>query len=224
MAFYALRKKILSFTGGAEEFLNGLSANAWDAPKNAFLDVQGRIVATADQVRVGGDEVWEAVEEPFAERLLGHLQNHLRLSDTRAAEVGGIRAYFDLDGTAPAGEGEYRLPQVSGQILLTPRERRADVSEEAFTRFRLDHRLPLQGADYDREMLLNLGDDAYVSFSKGCFLGQEIIARVRYRGRPPRRLEVARLDPADARIERMTSRVRDEETGKIRGFLFLENT
>ena len=58
--------------------------------------------------------------------------------------------------------------------------------------FRLKHGIPVHGADYDREMLLNLNDLSYVSFEKGCFLGQEIIARVHHRGKPPKKLVVRR--------------------------------
>ena len=38
--------------------------------------------------------------------------------------------------------------------------------------------------DDDEELLLNIFPDGYVSYTKGCYLGQEIIARVHYRAKP----------------------------------------
>jgi len=65
-------------------------------------------------------------------------------------------------------------------------------------------------------MLLNVSED-YVSYQKGCFVGQEIIARVHHKSRPPKKLAVA-ADSVD-----MTSRVKDPRTGKELGFAFAEN-
>ncbi len=209
MALYALRKKILSFSPKPAEFLQGLSSNVWDAPQNAFLDVRGRIVATADQQRVSDDEVWEAVEEPFAERLEKHLAKYLLVSETRVRQVEGVRAYFDLS---------------DGRVLFSRGDLRADATEEDFTRYRLDHRIPIQGKDYDEEMLLNLADERYVSYSKGCFLGQEIIARVHYRAKPPRRLAVVEAKEGDPRVPRLTSRIFDPVRSIYRGFIFEENS
>jgi folate-binding protein YgfZ len=220
MALYALRKKILSFSPKPAEFLQGLSSNVWDAPQNAFLDVRGRIVATAHQLRVSDDEVWEVVEEPFAERLEKHLAKYLVVSETRIRGVVGVRAYFDLAGDHPLAPGDRALEERRGRIVLCHADLEASVTEEEFTRFRLDYRIPVQGKDYDEEMLLNLDDERYVSYSKGCFLGQEIIARVRYRGKPPSRLEVMEAKEGDPRLPRLTSRLFDPARSSYRGFYF----
>lgn len=223
MALYALKKHILSLTPKPRDFLQGLSSNVWDAPQNAFLDTRGRIVATADQLRITDDEVWEIVEEPFAERLKTHLAKYLLLGDTRLESVSGWRAYYDPDGDHELPAGARVLVQKAGQVLLSQTELEDSVSDEEFVRFRLDHGIAVQGMDYDEEMLLNLGDERYVSYSKGCFLGQEIIARVRYRAKPPRKLCVVEMKEGDPKLGLLTSRLRDEAAGVIKGFLFREN-
>lgn len=218
-----LGKKVLCFSGGADAFLMGITSNVPDAPKNAFLDVQGRIVATFDQAKAPGC-VYAAIEAPFAGRVAEHLKKYLLISDTRLEEKPALSAVYDLDSDAELLPGDLQIPQKKGRILLTARKPESEVSDAEFAWFRLQHAIPLQGADYDREMLLNLGDESYVSFTKGCYLGQEIVARVHHRAKPPRKLVVRKVqDVAPADAERMTSRAKDPQTGEESGFLFIEN-
>ena len=84
--------------------------------------------------------------------------------------------------------------------------------------------MPVQGIDFDEELLLNVANEEFVSYTKGCYLGQEIIARVHHRSKPPKKLIVKPLEecqPAEA--ARMTSKCVDPETGKMVGFIFVDN-
>ena len=58
---------------------------------------------------------------------------------------------------------------------------------------------------------LNLDDSGAVSFSKGCYVGQEIIARMEYRGKPKRRMRRVEL-PLDSAAE-PGERIRHPELG-----------
>ena len=58
--------------------------------------------------------------------------------------------------------------------------------------------LPWVGADTSGKFLahsLNLDLSGAVSFTKGCYVGQEIVARMEHRGRPKRRMRRLRLPP-----------------------------
>jgi tRNA-modifying protein YgfZ len=174
MKLYSCDKTVLRFYPKAASFLNGYTTNTVDAPRTAFVDLHGRIVAVADQFKKSEDEVWIVVESPFAGRLTEHLKKFLSFSDTHV-EALSLHVYYDID---------------QGRLLFSKEPLSAEVTDEEFTRFRLEKRIPLQGRDFDQEMLLNLGDESLVSYAKGCYLGQEIVARVHYKGRPPKRLEV----------------------------------
>ncbi|MBI1953377.1 MAG: aminomethyl transferase family protein [Candidatus Omnitrophica bacterium] len=64
---------------------------------------------------------------------------------------------------------------------------RAD--EAAFHSLRIEAGVPWPGAEMNDTVILNeLGSEDYVSFAKGCFVGQEIVARIKYRAHPPRLL------------------------------------
>ena len=58
------------------------------------------------------------------------------------------------------------------------------VGHRAYERLRVEHGAPLFGVDFDESCLpQETGlEDAAVSYTKGCYLGQEVIARIHYRG------------------------------------------
>jgi folate-binding protein YgfZ len=101
---------------------------------------------------------------------------------------------------------------------------KSTVSEEEFTLFRLKHNIPLQGVDYKDDFLLNVSVSRHVSFTKGCYLGQEPISKVNSRSRPSRRLAV-RIESKCTPEEKaaMTSKVKDPESGEMMGFVFVDN-
>jgi folate-binding protein YgfZ len=69
------------------------------------------------------------------------------------------------------------------------------VSEEAAECLRVEHGRPRYGPDLDNTVIpqeAGLNERA-VSFTKGCYVGQETVARLHYRGKPNRHLRGVRL-------------------------------
>ena len=63
------------------------------------------------------------------------------------------------------------------------------VGAEATEALRIEHGHPLWGVDYDDSNLpQETGIRNAVDYEKGCYLGQEIVARIHYRGQPARRM------------------------------------
>ena len=206
MKLYRCNKAVLRFYPQGAGFLNGYTTNVADAPRNAFVDLQGKVVAVFDQLKLSEDEVWALVERKFADRVMKHLEKYLFLTQTKAETLGSKNVYWDLEADRP---------------VVTDEHLTANVSEEEFTWFRLKNHRPLQGVDYDGEMILNLGEEGLVSYTKGCYLGQEIVARVHYRSHPPKKLVAKKLkDCAAQDLPRMTSKTADPRTGEAWGFLF----
>jgi tRNA-modifying protein YgfZ len=76
----------------------------------------------------------------------------------------------------------------------------APVSEQSAECLRIEHGRPRYGIDLDdsvipQEAALN---ERAVSFTKGCYVGQETVARLHYRGKPNRRLRGLRLSAPTA--------------------------
>lgn len=223
MKIYRLQRAVFLIKNNAEKFLNGLTSNATTQPRNAFLDLHGKIIATFDQLKISDDEFLVVVGDAFVDELLKHIDRYVRLSQVSVTKT-DFKTYFDLDGSFQPQADEWRIPQTTGQLILTKKELASTVSDEDFTLFRLSHDLPLQGADYQHEMLLNVDDHEYVSFTKGCFLGQEPISKVHNRSKPTWKLVVRYADETtqDER-QPMTSKMVNPENGRIWGFVFVKN-
>jgi hypothetical protein len=216
-----LHRTVLLLEPFAAGFLAQFGSNRPEAPASAFLDLQGRVVAACEQVLLDPERALLVIPADVEGRLRDHLAKYLELAGAELKPT-EFRVYFGLGGGAPPPGVRHAIPRKGGSVLLADRPLEPDVTEAEFTLFRLKNGIPLQGADYDREMLLNLGEDDRVSYDKGCYLGQEIIARVHFRGRPPKRLEVRSAD-TEAGARGWTSIARDPDTGKFLGFSFTEN-
>ena len=131
----------------------------------------------------------------------------------RAGEIGGHPVRLVVTDTGvdvlcdAAGTGAVRAA-----LLLAGAEA---VSEAAAEIVRVEHGRPRYGVDADdatipQEAGLN---ERAVSFTKGCYVGQETVARLFYRGKPNRHLRgLALSEPAPAGA---ALRLGDREVGRL---------
>ena len=225
MRLYRLSNKIvLRVKNKAAEFLNAYTTNTVSAPRSAFVNIRGQVVCAFDQMVIGPEKVLVVIEKQYFDRLLAHLDKYLKLGDTLIEKAPEFHLYFDLDDRHEPRRGELFVPQKQGKLIGVLDEADSNVSEEEFRLFRLENNIPVQGVDYEEELLLNVADEEFVSYTKGCYLGQEIIARVHHRSKPPKRLTVKSLDQcSEKEAFEMTSKSVDPETGKTLGFVFVAN-
>ena len=91
----------------------------------------------------------------------------------------------------------------------------AEVAEAAVETIRVEHGRPRYGLDLDDSVIpqeAGLNERA-VSFTKGCYVGQETVARLHYRGKPNRHLRGLRMsvpEPAGAPL-----RSGEREVGRL---------
>lgn len=222
MRLFKLHKTVLRIINNPSKLLGGVTSNTLDAPQNAFLDKFGKIVVVFEQKKINENEILVVVEQKFLQRLYNHIKPFLTLSQAKVQST-HYHVYFDLDKEYRLEKNEYNISQKNGNIIITEKELETTISEEKFTIFRLKNNIPLQGIDYDQEMALNITED-FISFTKGCFLGQEVVARVHNLGTPPKRLVVKYENECNEKEKMiMTSKCIDSETGKVMGFIFLRN-
>ena len=123
-------------------------------------------------------------------------------------EVLGVATASGVDLIVPAREAE-RLRELALAAGVV------EVGEDAAEIVRIESGTPRFGAEMSAEtMPAEAGIvDAAVSFTKGCYIGQEPVARLHYRGRPNRRLCGLELSaPAEAGAE---LRLGDRAVGRI---------
>jgi folate-binding protein YgfZ len=115
------------------------------------------------------------------------------LTSIGGVEVRAIRTDVGIDLLCDSAEGD---------VL---RERLLDagavpVGEQAVECLRVEHGRPRYGIDLDDTVIPQEGglNERAVSFTKGCYVGQETVARLYYRGKPNRRLMGLRLSQTAA--------------------------
>jgi folate-binding protein YgfZ len=171
---------------------------------------------------VGRDvQVMDTSEERAAVSLIG----------PRAAEIAGTAPLpgFANEPTTVAGTDVVAVGARDGIDLLLPATERervvgvlvdagaVEVSPEAVEILRVESGVPRFGAEMDSATMpaeAAIVEDA-VSFTKGCYIGQETVARLHYKGRPNRHLRGLRLSGAAAAGASL--RLGEKEVGTLGG-------
>ena len=165
----------------AEDFLqrmvsNDVTAGDCDA---LLLTPKARIVAPLRIVRRGAED-FLLLTEPG-------------LGDTVRAQL--LRSRFAAKVEVEPEQHESWLV-LGGEEVLDERPRGDEVDEEEFERWRIEAGIPSWGKELDDSILpAEAGlERTHISFTKGCYPGQEPIARQHYRGKVNRRLRVLDVD------------------------------
>jgi folate-binding protein YgfZ len=166
----------------AEDFLQRMVSNdvaANDRCDALLLTPKARIIAPLRIVRRGPDD-FLVLTEP-------------ELGDVVRSQL--LRARFAAKVEIEPEEHESWLV-VGGDEVLDERPSGEDATEEEVERWRIEARIPRWGRELDETILpAEAGlEDTHISFSKGCYPGQEPIARQHYRGKVNRRLRVLEID------------------------------
>jgi folate-binding protein YgfZ len=165
------------------------------------VDGWGRIQRTAeDAVRIdvdpGAGEVWAARLQRFKLRTKADIE--LRTGAEMVA-VRGARADGDISCGWPEVVGGDLVEPPAGVVDDLLRDGASEIDEPAYEALRIRAGVPRWGAELDADTIpATVGQwvlDASVSFTKGCFTGQELVARIDSRGgKVPRRLAAVVLD------------------------------
>jgi len=178
--------------------------------------VEHHLVLTDD-----GTAVWIHVEPGTVTALLAFLESMRFMLRVEVADVSRDYAVLTVLGPAAADlaagvEGVARVNQRSFGIidLLVPRDQLADAAGQlaqgggavagmwAFEALRIAARVPRLGLDTDHRTIPHEVGwiEAAVHLNKGCYRGQETVARVHNLGHPPRRLVFLHLDGSADRL------------------------
>jgi folate-binding protein YgfZ len=222
----------------AAEYLQGQLTNDTEsiAPGGwiyaALLDRKGHMQADMRVLRPGeGPELWLDLEPEGMAAASRHLQmykigrevevtdageGHTLLSligprateIARAADGAALRTEAGVDLIVPAAE----LDSTRDALLAAGA---VEVSPEAAEILRIEAGRPRFGAEMGTETMpaeAGIVEQA-VSFTKGCYIGQETVARLHYKGKPNRHLRGLRFSTAAAPGEPV--RVGEKEVGTV---------
>jgi folate-binding protein YgfZ len=143
-----------------------------------LLTAKARIVAPLRVLRRAQDDFLLLTEPELGETVRTHL----------------LRTRFAAKAEIEPEQHESWLV-LGGDEVLGERPPGDDASEEDVERWRIESRIPRWGRELDDSILpAEAGlDETHISFSKGCYPGQEPIARQHYRGKVNRRLRVLEI-------------------------------
>jgi len=179
--------------------------------------VEHHLVLTDD-----GTQIWAHVEPGTAGPLLEFLESMRFMLRVEPADVTAEYAVVTLlgpdAGAVSSGEaGEVDAVAATrglGTDLIVPRQRLADAAADlrgrgavlaglwAYEALRIAARRPRFGLDTDHRTIPHEVGwiETAVHLSKGCYRGQETVARVHNLGHPPRRLVFLHLDGSEDRL------------------------
>jgi folate-binding protein YgfZ len=188
----------------AEDYLQRMVSNdvAALAPGEScealLLTAKARVIAPMRVVRRAPDDFLLLTEPELGERLRDELVR-MRFAAKVQVEVEEHTSYLLL-GSAEGGvpNEDYGVPAV--EVLDDqPREDLPLLPDEELERLRIEAGTPRFGREIDDRVLPAEAGlvERTVSFTKGCFPGQEPIARLQYRGHANRGLRVLALETAE---------------------------
>ena len=219
VGFYKQNRGLIAVWGKeAVQFLNGLITN--DVAKlsdgeqmsAAFPNAQGRLLAIV-RVLKSGDRFLFETEAATREKVYNNLfrftyagdffvedlsekYRFFRIQDSgfriQDSDVIRFQNDFGVDYFVPVEAVEDFLNELKNQNAVS-------ISDELYEVLRVENGVPLYGVDAGEETIVPELGDELISYKKGCYIGQEIIARIHFRGHVAKRLTGLILE-AEAKV------------------------
>lgn len=247
IGFYEQKRGLIAVRGKeAVQFLNGLITNdaaklADDAQmRAAFPNAQGRLLATTGVLRRGDKFLFET-EAATREKVFNNLFRFTFAGDFFVEDLSDNFRYFEiLNWKSRISNPDFiEFHNNFGANVFVPNDAAEDytnelknenavrISDELYEVLRIENGVPLYGVDADETTIVpELGIENLINYNKGCYVGQEIIARIHFRGHIAKQLtgliletEAQRSDelksPDGKNAGRITSAVFSPQLGKF---------
>jgi glycine cleavage system T protein len=180
---------------------NSLYLDLWEIIKDKIVEHLNRYLV-ADEVEIADrtdDYAILSLQGPQAEaclrRLVGQAELPGRLAEHRMVNLDGAQVCVVCASSTGETGFDLIIPRshfknVAQQLTAAGKQfSGAWVGEEAHNILRVEAGIPRYGVDFTEDnLLLEVGLDQAVSFTKGCYLGQEVVERIRSRGHVNKKL------------------------------------
>lgn len=235
---------ILKLTGSERHtWLQGMVTNEVEKLKAgegcyaAHLNAQGKVVAQMT-VLAEVDAIWLIVEQTAAEKLAAVFDRLIIMEDV---QVQNASAEYDVLGligpqagvVLRAWAGKALAAKVDlGYDLIVPKDGAVLASEglaaagatkvdpEIWNILRTESGLPVYGVDIDETTTMPELGQRGISYDKGCYIGQEVVARIKYIGHVNRRFVGFVCEEGELPEVRSTVQVQGKDIGYITTAVF----
>jgi len=201
--FYEQKRGLIAVSGKETiQFLDGMITNDMKTLEDgqqmlaAFPNAQGRLLAVIRVLRQS-DRFLIETEEAMREKVYQNLFRFTFAGDFFVEDISDSYRFFDVFNS----NVEPLLTCGLLTLHYVPSESAADsvntfaangaisISDEMYEILRVEAGVPKYGVDMDETTIVpELGIDGLISYNKGCYIGQEIIARIHFRGHVAKRL------------------------------------
>ena len=204
MLIHLNNRALLKITGSeSESFLQAQLSN--DISKiddssvqlNAYCQHQGKILALFWVIRVGGDFLLSFPID-LLDSIKARLQMYVLMTDVKITDV--TEQYLQIGVIDESQKDSFTLNENLSLVLADSKNlSNFDLtSQNYWDKACIDSFLPevsIASTETYIPQMLNLDiDEVGVNFSKGCFPGQEVVARLHYLGKAKRRLFAFKSD------------------------------
>ena len=175
------------------------SCSAWSRTTSAQGDVVDALLLTPKARLIAPLRVWRRGDDDFLLLTEPELGETVRASLLRARFAAKCEIEPEEHTSTLVWSDERRLPTASyGEERSRCSTLEPNVDAAELERLRIERGMPAWGTELDDSILpAEAGlDETHISFTKGCYPGQEPIARLHYRGHVNRRLRVLDVDVA----------------------------
>jgi len=194
---------VLAFRGpDAARFLQGqLSADVEKLAEGSSTlaglhSPQGRTIAVLALLRTSADEVLAVLPRELTATVEQRLRKFILRAKVKIEDVSDTLRVVGLPADAPHAEGAH-LAWGGRRLQLVPSEPASGFSSDAGERATWEladiaaglPQIHTATSEAFVAQMLNLDLLGAIAFDKGCYTGQEVIARAHYRGRVKRRLQ-----------------------------------
>ncbi len=198
--FYEQKRGLIAVYGKeAVQFLDGLISNDMKTLEDgqqmlaAFPNAQGRLLAVVRVLRQGDRYLFET-EEATREKVYQNLFRFTFAGDFFVEDLSEkFRCYDVFMSEPPAVAGGLTFSFYNFHSVFIAGEPDFDnaklVTDDLYDTLRIESGSPRYGVDMDETTIVpELGLEDMISYKKGCYIGQEIIARIHFRGHVAKQL------------------------------------
>ncbi|MFV0388628.1 MAG: YgfZ/GcvT domain-containing protein [Pyrinomonadaceae bacterium] len=221
----------------ATQFLNGLVTNdvarlaEGEQIEAVFPTVNGRVFAFARIAKKGETFLLET-EGATREKVFENLFRFTFAGDFSLRDFSDDYVFIRLFGDANKlnlrgisfANDFFMSPEVFEEFRVLAKDF-IEISDELYELLRVEAGIPIYGKDMNEETVVpEIAGSEAISYNKGCYIGQEVIARIHFLGKPAKRFSLLQFSEG-ADFESVNRKLKEGNNsletleGKNAGFL-----
>lgn len=202
MRVFQLESYVLLLSGkDCLNFLDGLSTNKVESTCTTVFTKSNAKIIDMVEVIVVGENIALVGHHKYKTNLLDHLNSRILQQDVSMRDISEFNNVYLSFDEYPKVDGITVVSTFRGWIIVAPTSYTIEstLTLDAFNEYRVEHLIPHQDYEITPSMHpFNCHLDDLVHESKGCYIGQEILTRMRSRGNMGKSLIRVEGTPEDA--------------------------